>query len=217
MIRAQLTLGIIPFRMITPSVPLAALSSAQNEAGVPPTDPVAIPKESLAAEAAQGTVSTSPGSMVALTGSVVALSSGGLTINLIFDTAAMAAPASFRSGIQRAAVLLSSAISDKITINLKIDDQETGGGAAAGPDNGQWVSYSNVRSYLINNASPGDTTLALCQRFLWFKVILLSRFGILSSSCGDCWAPMTRRRMMEARLSQQILPRVCLVVSRFTS
>src|SRR4051812_22631408 len=39
-------------------------------------------------------------------GSVVAVSSGGLTINLIFDTAAMAAPASFRAGIQKAVAIL---------------------------------------------------------------------------------------------------------------
>ncbi|WP_316168113.1 MULTISPECIES: NF038122 family metalloprotease, partial [unclassified Bradyrhizobium] len=114
-------------------------------------DPVQIPEEALVAEAAQGSASASPGS-------VIALSSGGLTINLIFDAAAMAAPASFRAGIQQAAALLSTAISDKITINLKIDYSGTGGGAAAGPDHGQWVSYSNVRSYLVNNATAGDGT-----------------------------------------------------------
>src|SRR5205085_7592739 len=54
--------------------------------------------------------------------------------------------------------LLSAAISDPITVNIKIDYSGTGGGAAAGPDNGQWLSYSSVRSYLVNNASPGDTS-----------------------------------------------------------
>src|SRR4029077_18577012 len=33
-----------------------------------------------------------------------------------------------------------------------------GGGAAAGPDNGQFVSYTTVRADLINNATSGDTT-----------------------------------------------------------
>ena len=91
-------------------------------------------------------------------GSVVAETVGGLTVNLVFDAAAMAAPASFRAGIEQAAALLSSAISDKITLNFKIDYSGTGGGAAAGPDSGEWVSYSTVRADLVNNASTGDTT-----------------------------------------------------------
>ena len=64
----------------------------------------------------------------------VALTSGGITINLLFDAAAMAAPASFRAGIEQAASILSATISDQITVNLKIDYSGTGGGAAAGPD-----------------------------------------------------------------------------------
>ena len=90
--------------------------------------------------------------------SVLAMTSGGITINLLFDAAAMAAPASFRAGIQQAASILTAAISDKITVNIKIDYSGTGGGAAAGPDNGLYESYSSVRADLINNATPGDTT-----------------------------------------------------------
>jgi hypothetical protein len=91
-------------------------------------------------------------------GSVVAVSSGGMTINLIFDTAAMAAPASFRAGIQQAVAILASAITDKITVNIKIDYSGTGGGAAAGPDHGFLESYSLIRNDLISGATPGDTT-----------------------------------------------------------
>jgi len=89
---------------------------------------------------------------------VTVLTTGGITINLLFDAAAMAAPASFRAGIQQAASLLTAAISDQITVNIKIDYSGIGGGAAAGPDNGQYLNYSTVRSDLINNATPGDTT-----------------------------------------------------------
>jgi hypothetical protein len=120
---------------------------------VPAPPPIILPAESLEAQAAQSSGSGSPGSVVAET-------SGGLTINLLFDAAAMAAPASFRAGIQQAAALLSAAISDKITLNFQIDYSGTGGGAAAGPDNGQWLSYSSVRADLINNATAGDTTLS---------------------------------------------------------
>ena len=90
--------------------------------------------------------------------SVLAMTTGGITINLLFDAAAMAAPASFRAGIQQAASILTAAISDKITVNIKIDYSGTGGGAAAGPDNGLYESYSSVRADLINSATPGDTT-----------------------------------------------------------
>ena len=115
----------------------------------PPT-PVVVPVEAIQAESAQD----GPGGP----GSVVAETSGGLTIDLIFDAAAMAAPASFRNGIEQAAAILSATITDKITVNLNVDYSGTGGGAAAGPDNGQWVSYSTVRADLVNNASAGDTT-----------------------------------------------------------
>jgi hypothetical protein len=89
---------------------------------------------------------------------VTVLTTGGVTINLLFDAAAMAAPASFRSGIQQAASILTAAISDKITVNIKIDYSGTGGGAAAGPDAGLYESYMSIRADLINNETPGDTT-----------------------------------------------------------
>ncbi|HXL13531.1 MAG TPA: hypothetical protein VN941_06170, partial [Bradyrhizobium sp.] len=41
-------------------------------------------------------------------GSVIAVTTGGITINLLFDAAAMAAPQSFRDGIQQAANLLAA-------------------------------------------------------------------------------------------------------------
>src|SRR6202011_3159509 len=81
--------------------------------------------------------------------SAVTVTSGGITFNLLFDAAAMAAPASFRAGIQQAASLLTASISDKITINLNIDYSGTGGGAQAGPDHGLLESYSSIRADLI--------------------------------------------------------------------
>ena len=91
-------------------------------------------------------------------GSVVAVTTGGITINLLFDVAAMAAPASFRAGITQAAAMLAATISDHITVNLKIDYSGTGGGAAAGPDSGFFENYTTIRTDLINNATAGDTT-----------------------------------------------------------
>jgi hypothetical protein len=114
-----------------------------------PFAPTAIP--SLSTEAG-GTVSLGDPS------AFVPVTSGGITINLIFDAAALAAPASFRAGIQQAVAILAAAISDKITVNIKIDYSGTGGGAFAGPDHGVLQSYSSIRADLVNNASPGDTT-----------------------------------------------------------
>src|SRR5258708_5639975 len=48
--------------------------------------------------------------------SAVAVTSGGITINLLYDAAALAAPASFRTGIQQAVSIMAAAISDKITV-----------------------------------------------------------------------------------------------------
>ena len=90
--------------------------------------------------------------------SVVPVTSGGIIINLLFDAAAMAAPPSFQTAIQQAATMLSAAIFDHITVNIKIDYSGSGGGAAGGPDSGVPESYSSIRADLINGATPGDTT-----------------------------------------------------------
>jgi serralysin len=125
--------------------------TGQEGGGRSPATPV-VPTPALSNEAveAQG-AQTGPTSTVVVT-------NGGMTFDLIFDAAATAAPASFRAGIVQAASLLSAAVSNKITVNLQIDYSGTGGGAAAGPDAGQYVNYSTVRSYLIANAAPGDAT-----------------------------------------------------------
>src|SRR4051812_24176128 len=114
-----------------------------------PFAPTAMP--SLATQDGSAATQGDPGSFVAVT-------SGGITINLIFDAAALAAPASFRAGVQQAVSILAAAISDKITVNIKIDYSGRGGGAAAGPDHGLFQSYSSIRADLLNNATPGDTT-----------------------------------------------------------
>jgi VCBS repeat-containing protein len=138
--------------------PLGFASGPGNGTGTPsgtPPQPVApiLPDESVEAMAAvSGSGTGGPGSVVAET------SSSGFTINLNFDSAAMAAPASFRAGIEEAASILSATITNKITVNINIDYSGTGGGAFAGPTTGQFVSYSTVRSDLIANAAPGDTS-----------------------------------------------------------
>jgi Ca2+-binding RTX toxin-like protein len=103
-------------------------------------------------------VGTAPATILQIAASTFAVSAGSVTFDLIFDAAAMAAPVAFRNGIEQAAALLASVISDKITINLNIDYSGTGGGAAAGPDNGLYESYSSIRSLLVSKAAPGDTT-----------------------------------------------------------
>jgi Ca2+-binding RTX toxin-like protein len=99
-----------------------------------------------------------PSGNFAGTSTGVLIGSGGLTFDLLYDAAALAAPASFRAGIEQAAAMIAAAISDPITVNIKIDYSGTGGGAAAGPDNGLYETYSTIRSDLVNNASAGDST-----------------------------------------------------------
>jgi serralysin len=125
-------------------VPSRAAAGSDTET---PT-PVVLPDESIEAQAA--VAQSGPGGP----GSVVAMTSGGITINLIFDAAAMAAPASFRAGREQAASILTANISDKITVNLSIDHSGTGGGATGGPLACLCEPYSVVRADLIKNASP---------------------------------------------------------------
>ncbi|WMT72578.1 NF038122 family metalloprotease [Bradyrhizobium sp. Ash2021] len=129
-------------------------SPAGHDGGKPPAStPVEIPSTPALTSEAVESLGAQSGATT-----TVSLTGGGITINLLYDAAAMAAPASFRAGIQQAAAILTSTISDQITVNIKIDYSGTGGGAAAGPDNGLYESYSSVRADLVNNATPGDTT-----------------------------------------------------------
>ena len=109
-------------------------------------------------DAVRANQGTAPTTTVSHAASTVVVTTGGITFDLIFDAAAMAAPAAFRAGIQQAATILANSISDKITVNLHIDYSGTGGGAAAGPDGGLYESYSLIRSDLMKVAAPGDTT-----------------------------------------------------------
>ena len=59
---------------------------------------------------------------------------------------------------QPVVVAVPGAAGDQITVNIKVDYSGTGGGAAAGPDNGQYVSYTTVRADLVNNATAGTLT-----------------------------------------------------------
>ncbi len=117
-----------------------------------------VPTEDAQPESFTFAVGTAPATILQIAASTFAVSAGSVTFDLIFDAAAMAAPVAFRNGIEQAAALLASVISDKITINLNIDYSGTGGGAAAGPDNGLYESYSSIRSLLVSKAAPGDTT-----------------------------------------------------------
>ncbi|KRQ10152.1 NF038122 family metalloprotease [Bradyrhizobium manausense] len=103
------------------------------------------------------TAGTTPGSTTT-TGSVMSVNSGGITINLILDAAAQAAPTSFKNGLQQAVSILAANLTDKITVNINIDYSGTGGGAAAGPDSGYYETYAWTHSQLVNNATAGDTT-----------------------------------------------------------
>jgi Tryptophan-rich Synechocystis species C-terminal domain len=142
----QLYTNFFPFQPFQPS------DLGKNPPDNPPTSVEILGTPALTSEAVE-----SSGAQSGPTTPLV-LTTGGITINLLFDAAAMAAPASFRAGIQQAASILTAAISDKITVNIKIDYSGTGGGAAAGPDGGLYESYSSVRADLITGATPGDTT-----------------------------------------------------------
>ena len=89
----------------------------------------------------------------------VPISLGGITINLLFDAAAMAAPAGFRAGIEQAATLLAAAITDQITVNITVDISGTGDLAAAKPVDVHSLSYSTVRQDLIHFVSPNFNIL----------------------------------------------------------
>lgn len=87
-----------------------------------------------------------------------------MQINLVYDANALAAPQSFRDGIQAAANILDDTFVDNITVDIAIGYGEltqgssvtalTRGAAAAGPANYDFKNYTAVRSALLASASP---------------------------------------------------------------
>ena len=87
-----------------------------------------------------------------------------MIINVEFDANALAAPAAFRNAVLTAASLIGAALTDNITINIAVGYGEIDGtpvastSAEGGPSSGHFYSYSQIRSLLVADASPGDTT-----------------------------------------------------------
>jgi hypothetical protein len=144
---------------------------------------------------ATGSLINTPADPGSATLSVPGLTSGAVTIGkiqLLYDASALAAPASFRAGIEQAASIISAAITDKITVNINIYYSGTGGGAYAGPDGGVYVPYSTVQNDLINGASAGDKTFNALPSgtsiqgqlsvVVWAAQEKLSEFGLLGAN-----------------------------------
>ena len=114
------------------------------------TAPGEIHPAAMASEAPVGSMPAAISAQASLSGfTSVPITLGGITINLLFNVAAMSAPESFRQGIEQAATLLASAITDRITVNITIDYSGTGGGAMAKPIGVHPLSYTTVRQDLI--------------------------------------------------------------------
>ena len=94
----------------------------------------------------------------------------GLVINLEFDANALAAPASFRAGIEAAAAILEAAITDPITVNVAVGYGEYDGTQLPDEPNGDIslggiayeipVSYSLLKTALATDATSATDTEA---------------------------------------------------------
>ena len=94
-----------------------------------------------------------------------------MIINLIYDAQALAAPQSFRDGMEAAAVMLEHHLTDGITVNINVGYGEfsgnpisanisVGGPGAATDGSGFDLSYSDLRAALAShNTSATDTTV----------------------------------------------------------
>ncbi|HEY4404550.1 MAG TPA: NF038122 family metalloprotease [Xanthobacteraceae bacterium] len=95
----------------------------------------------------------------------------GLTINLIYDANALAAPQSLRDGMQAAANMLEAAFNDNIVVNIAVGYGEFGGvtlphqnisegniGYTGAGTNGQGISeaYSDLRTLLLDHEGSAD-------------------------------------------------------------
>ena len=85
-----------------------------------------------------------------------------MIINLEFDSASQAAPASFRQAVQQAATILQSEFTNNVTININVEYNEnniSAGGAEGGPNGGLYESYQSVYNALTNENALGSADL----------------------------------------------------------
>jgi hypothetical protein len=114
-----------------------------------------------------------------------------MQINLIYDSAASAAPQGFRDAIQTAAGILDTTFNDAITVNIEvgygvltvngsIQDTLTNGEAETLISAGDYYSYSNVRAHLAGSV---DAAVA------GGVAALPTTFTIMGQSRVWVWAP----------------------------
>ena len=141
----------------------------------------------------------------------VTVTTGGITIDLIFDTAAMAAPASFRAGIQRLRPSWPELdLPTKSRSICTFDYSGTGGGAAAGPDSGYYENYSPIRSDLIRSPRPATQTFNFLPSGTSDPgAIQRRRLERRDEAVRADGTPMTPRPMMAAPISPPTSTRIC--------
>ena len=85
-----------------------------------------------------------------------------MNINLVYSASALAAPQSFRNGMQAAADIVAAGLKDNITVNIRVGYGEFNGTplsantSEGGPATGIGISYTNLRNALVANASSSD-------------------------------------------------------------
>src|SRR5258708_1373269 len=96
-----------------------------------------------------------------------------MIINLIYDAAALAAPQSFRDGVQAAADMLDAHVVDNITVNINVSYGTYAGAAlpsqnisegnigAGGSGSGDTESYSDLYTLLKNHETSADDTTSV--------------------------------------------------------
>ena len=92
---------------------------------------------------------------------ISAVHTGGLTIRLLFDSAASdntPEANAFRAGLIQAASIISSVVTDKITVSIYVFYNGTGEFAGAAPLYQITPTYSSLVTTLKAKASAGDTT-----------------------------------------------------------
>ncbi|MCI4679676.1 NF038122 family metalloprotease [Rhodoblastus acidophilus] len=108
--------------------------------------------------------------------SAPAASSGSvahLVINAIYDAAALAAPASFRDGIQAAINILEAAIIDPITLNIAVDYGTFGGQALPSQSTSEGnIGFSGNSSDISGYTDPNASGVGVAESYTNLKGLL---------------------------------------------
>ena len=86
-----------------------------------------------------------------------------MKINLVFDSTTASAPSGFAAAMQQAVSIIEAVVRDRVTINIQVSYNPSGGSSFGGPSGAHGLTYQNLAYYLAASATSAADATALAH------------------------------------------------------